>query len=318
MQSDGLESATADDDVLLPKFGAAKSISSTIDELARQASRLTEGETILELDPSLVDASFVQDRISIEDDEAYSELLEAVRNRGQDTPILVRPHPDTSGRFMVVFGHRRLRVARELARPIRAVVKSLADIDHVVAQGQENSARANLSFIEKVLFAQHLEDRGFTKETIQSALTVDYQTLSKMGTISKAIPQSLLDAIGPAKTVGRDRWLEFRKLVENPRNLAKAQAYAATDEFANADQDERFGLIFAALNSTGKTVRKSVRQNEAEPWSPQDKSVSAAVKKAGKGITISFKDKDSGHFGVWISENLDGLYEAFRRSKQGD
>ena len=58
---------------------------------------------------------------------------------------------------MIVFGHRRARVARDLGINVRAVVKPLADIEHVIAQGQENTARADLSFIEKSLFARKLD-----------------------------------------------------------------------------------------------------------------------------------------------------------------
>src|SRR5690242_10689411 len=83
--------------------GASRSIISSIDELAERADRLLEGETMVELDPELVDASFVRDRLE-EDPQEFADLLAAIRERGQDTPILVRPHPQTSGRYMVVFG----------------------------------------------------------------------------------------------------------------------------------------------------------------------------------------------------------------------
>ena len=67
---------------------------------------------MVELEPSLIDASFVRDRLE-EDPKEFAELLEAIRDRGQDTPILVRPHPQIQGRYMVVFGHRRLEAARQ-------------------------------------------------------------------------------------------------------------------------------------------------------------------------------------------------------------
>ncbi len=136
--------------------GASRSILNSINDLAARADKLVEGETIVELDPDSVDASFVQDRLDDDDEREFNELVAAMRERGQDTPILVRPHPSAPARYMVVFGHRRLRAAKELGRKVRAVVKDLKDRDHVVAQGQENSARANLSFIEKALYAAHI------------------------------------------------------------------------------------------------------------------------------------------------------------------
>lgn len=69
--------------------------------------------------------------------EQFKELLEAIKERGQDSPVLVRPHPKLDGRYQIVFGLRRVRVARELGRKVRAVVKALDDKTHVIAQGQE-------------------------------------------------------------------------------------------------------------------------------------------------------------------------------------
>lgn len=298
------------------KFGAAKSISSSIDELARQASKIVEGQTVLEIDPDLIDGSFVSDRMD-ENDEAFRELLVAVEERGQDSPILVRPHPTSSGRYQIVFGHRRVKVAKQLGRQVRAVVKKLEDIDHIIAQGQENSARADLSFIERVLFAQRLSDLGYTREIIQSALTVDYQTLSKMLTIPKAIPEIILESIGAAKKVGRDRWLEMRKLIEVPKNLEGSKSFIASPDFLAADSDDRFDLLFNFLaGGAKKSVKKAVAPRAIKAWAPQDKSVSVTARANGKAFDLALRNKDAVHFGGWISENLDELYRAFRESEK--
>ena len=133
--------------------GASKSMKVSIDSLAENSKRLLEGETIVEIDTNLIDASFINDRLS-GDDDAFDELKNSIAASGQDTPVLLRPHPEASGRYMIVFGHRRVRVARALNRSVRAVVKDMDDVAHVLAQGQENTARADLSFIEKALFAK--------------------------------------------------------------------------------------------------------------------------------------------------------------------
>lgn len=84
--------------------GATKSMLSSIGELSAQAARaekLLEGASVVDLDTDLVDTSFVSDRMH-GNDEAYTELLVAIRERGQDSPILVRPHPNDENRYMVV------------------------------------------------------------------------------------------------------------------------------------------------------------------------------------------------------------------------
>ena len=186
--------------------GASRSIMSSIDELAERADKLLEGETLVEIDPAIVDASFVRDRLE-DDPREFEDLLSSIRDRGQDTPILVRPHPKESGRYMVVFGHRRLDVARQLGRKVRAVVKSLDDRTHVIAQGQENSARASLSFIEKAVFAAKLLELDYDGDnaTVLAALSIDKATLSKMLTLA-SLPAPILAAAGGAKSNGRDSW----------------------------------------------------------------------------------------------------------------
>ena len=118
-----------------PMRGASKSMIRSVSELAKQADAYLEGERVLDLDPSVIDISFVSDRME-DDQEQYRELLEAIRENGQNSPILVRPHPGIDGRYMIVFGHRRVRVAKELGRKVRAVVKAIDDKAHVIAQGK--------------------------------------------------------------------------------------------------------------------------------------------------------------------------------------
>ncbi|MFD1197931.1 plasmid partitioning protein RepB [Brucella gallinifaecis] len=295
------------------RFGAAKSLSASIDELAKQAAQKLDGETIVELDPALLDVSFIADRLPEVNDQEYAELLDAIRERGQDSPILVRPHPQTSGRYMIVFGHRRAKVAHELGIKVKAVIKPLEDLEHIISQGQENSARANLSFIERVLFAARLEEMSFSREAIQAALSVDYQTLSKMLTIPRAIPEEILLAIGPAKGIGRDRWLELRKLIEMPGKADAAYELIATDAFKNAQSATRFEQLYGYLKGTGhkKPVTKAAAR-AGMSWAPEDKSVNVTIKQTGKTATMALGAANGKRFADWISRNLDTLYASFR------
>lgn len=294
--------------------GASRSIISSIDELAQRADKLLEGETVVELDPDSIDASFVRDRME-DDEQEFSDLLNAIRERGQDSPILVRPHPTESGRYMAVFGHRRIRVARELARPVRAVVKDIKDRDHVVAQGQENTARANLSFIEKALFAGELARLNYDSDNavVLAALSVEKATLSKMLAVA-ALPGEILQAIGAAKGIGRDRWYELKMLLDKPATLASARAFIAADEFRSLSGDDRFNRLLAALKG-GRKVTKAIAPRNSRQWVPADKAVKVDMKSDGRSYTLSLKAKDAVGFGEFISDNLAQLYEAYQGSK---
>jgi ParB family chromosome partitioning protein len=294
--------------------GASRSIISSIDELAERADRLLEGETMVELDPELVDASFVRDRLE-EDPQEFADLIGAIRERGQDTPILVRPHPQKSGRYMVVFGHRRLEAARQLGRKVRAVVKSVDDRTHVVAQGQENSARSNLSFIEKAIFARRLSELNYDGDnaTVMAALAVDKTTLSKMLSVA-GLPSSILDVTQGAKSIGRDRWYEFKKLLERPANLEKALDFIRRTDFTGISGDAGFHLIVDSLKrKKPATVERPARR---QSWIAPDRSVSAEATSNGKAYSLSLKSRDAVGFGDYLSANLGRLYEDFRK-KQG-
>jgi ParB family chromosome partitioning protein len=294
--------------------GASRSIINSIDELAERADKLLEGETVIEIDPDDIDDSFIRDRIE-DSPEEFQDLLGAIRDHGQNSPILVRPHPSKTGRYMVVFGHRRVKAARQLGRKVRAVVKAMQDRDHVVAQGQENSARANLSFIEKAMFAAKLNQLNYDNDstTALAALSIDKATLSKMLSVAN-LPTALLNAMGGARNVGRDRWYELKQLLDKPATLEKALTFIEEADLAPLDSDSRFNALMAHL----KTQKKSTKAKPvaARNWAPSDRAVSVDIKSDGRNYILALKARDAVGFGEFISANLDALYDDFRQSRK--
>ena len=286
--------------------GASRSIMQSFEELSKSS--------VVDLDPALVDTSFVLDRLD-EDDDAFQELLTAIRERGQDSPVMVRPHPEVSGRFQTVFGHRRVKVARQLGRPVRAVVKKMGDEDHVIAQGQENAARANLSFIEKTLFAERILKRGHSPETVKSALSLDDTTFSKMRSVTGNVPEQIIVAVGAAKTIGRDRWWQLAKLMEHPGNGARAAEFLASAAFGRGDSDARFAQLFEFLNAPAVGRPRTSSKPREKAWSPSDNSVRAKITDTGKVFTLALKAKEASPFGTYIAGRLDELFEAFRQAQ---
>lgn len=294
--------------------GASRSILSTLDDMASRADKLATGETIVELEPEIVDVSFVRDRRA-ENEQEFNDLVEAIRENGQNSPILVRPHPKNAGRYMVVFGHRRLEAARALGRKIRAVVKEMEDREHVLTLGQENSARANVPFIERALFAADLARLRYDEDnaTILKALSIDRTTLSKMLSVA-SLPAQVLDAIGEAKSIGRDRWYELKLLMDRPSNHDIAFEVIKEDGFAALPSDGRFDLLVRRLKSSASRKRTQ-SGSQKRSWAPTGGSLSADITADAKRFTLAIKAKSSEAraFGDYLSENLDRLYEAFRR-----
>lgn len=298
--------------------GAFGAITRSIDELAERAqaareyeTKLLEGASVVELDPEKIDGSFISDRIG-EDEEAFAELMTAMQERGQDSPILVRPHPAQSGRYMIVFGHRRVRAARALKQPVRAVVKQLDDTQHVIAQGQENSVRADLSFIEKALFAFNLEQGGYSRDVIMAALSVDKTVVSKMLSVVKDIPAEIIAAVGAAKHSGRDRWYQLAVKLRDPHAVEYCKEVMQSSAFHVADSDQRLNLLDQGLQQNTRARAQQLRKAPA-PWVPADRAVSVTLKTSGKQTVLSLKERDGAAFAKFINDQIEDLYEDFRR-----
>lgn len=298
-----------------PMRGASKTMIRSLDEIAKQADKFLEGEVIVELEPEQIDGSFVSDRLE-DDDAEFLALVDAIKSNGQNTPILVRPHQSEDGRYQIVFGHRRWRAAKSLGLKVRAVVKPMDDQTHVIAQGQENSARANLSFIERALFARALEEKGYGREVISTALSANASSLSKMLSVTERIPAQLIRLIGPSPAVGRERWIELSLLVGKSTNSDKVDAVTQKATFSDLPSDERFSTLYDALNKSARPVKKVDLSTNKQTWQPADRSVSAEITNSGKAFSLSMKAKNAGRFGDYLSSRLDGLYAEFLENDQ--
>lgn len=294
--------------------GASRSILSTLDQMAAQADKLATGETIVELEPEKIDVSFIRDRRA-ENEQEFDDLLQAIRDNGQNSPVLVRPHPTIPGRYMVVFGHRRLKVAKTLGRKVRAIVKEMEDREHVLTLGQENSARANVPFIERALFAADLARLRYDEDnvTIVKALSIDRTTLSKMLSVA-TLPAEVLDAVGEAKSIGRDRWYELKLLMDKPANHTIVLDLIGQDSFRALTSDGRFEFLVHRLRTAPARTRTQSRSHKSN-WTPKDGALSADITADARRFTLAIKAKNSEGraFGDYLSENLDRLYEAFRQ-----
>jgi ParB family chromosome partitioning protein len=331
------------DDVLPPRVnkspplafagkGALGAVTRTIDDLAARAdaakhleARLTAGELIIDLDPKHVDGSFIADRMQ-RDDENYRALLEGIRAKGQDSPILVRPHPTVTGRYQVAFGHRRLRAASELGRPVRAVVKQLSDRDLVIAQGQENSARADLSFIERARFARRLEESGYDRETIISALSTDKTTVSRMISVAMHIPEVVVDAIGPAPGTGRDRWVELSSVYQKLGRAPHVEGLLQRPDFIAGSSDQRFTMVqeFLSRASADEHVspetipaRRLRARGQTRYWSPTDGARVVKITANDHAFVLTIDKLVAPDFGDYLVTALDQLYDAYSKSRTG-
>jgi ParB family transcriptional regulator, chromosome partitioning protein len=282
--------------------GAVGAVGRSIEQLRAQS--------VVELETSLIDPSFVADRLDVSE-EHYRALVLSIREHGQQVPILVRPHPQKEGRYQIAFGRRRLLAVIELGRKIRAIIKPLSDEELVVAQGQENSARKDLTFIEKALFAARLEQAGYARETIMAALTVDKTALSRLISAAVKIPQDIIETIGSAPSVGRDRWVDLSTKLERSGAMTNARAVVAESSFQGLSSDDRFDRVLAAVTP------KPTRMQRQTALKSGDGARFGYFKEDARTVSVSIDKKIAGDFASHLLTTLPELYAAFRQTRSG-
>ena len=293
------------------RSGAIGAMSQTLRGLAAQADAAVaaeDGTSVVDLDASLIDASFIADRIADANDASLDTLVESIRESGQQVPVLVRPHPTAPGRYQIAFGRRRTRAAQLLQRPVRAVIRPLTDAELVIAQGKENLERRDLSYIERAFFALRLETHGFPRETITAAMGVGKGDLSTLISVARTVPEDILAAIGPAPAAGRPRWMLLAERIGGADRPALA-ALMEDPAFRGKGTDERFAAILAAV----------APRTEA---APQPRTVKdergrklARVERSAHSVTVAFDERVEPGLADYILERLPEMLAAYRAGK---
>lgn len=280
----------------LPRRGAIGAISSAVSGL-RAAG-------VIEIEPDRIRDGGLPDRIEI-DIEDDTELRRSIETHGQQVPILVRPHPEDEGFWQIVYGRRRVHAARDLGISVKALVRDLDDAALVMAQGQENSARRDLSFIEKASFARQMAKAGYERSTICDALSADKTLVSRMLSTVDRIPEDVIRAIGAAHGVGRPRWIELADLLDSLEISAK-DAAAVLSEASDMDSSARFRFLLQKLKQ--KQVRKKADVGGAiEIRSSQGEPIAQAVQNGRKKrLAISVLSDDG--FGDWLVTQLPEIH----------
>jgi len=83
-------------------------------------------------------------------EESLRELGQAMKAQGQLQPVLLRPHPNAAGRFLMIAGERRLRAAQLVHLP--TILARVFEVDDAAAsrlQRAENTHREALTQLEQ-------------------------------------------------------------------------------------------------------------------------------------------------------------------------
>jgi ParB family chromosome partitioning protein len=272
---------------------------------------LRDGDHVVEVDPEEIAPSPIPDRF----DDAYNtaaieDISASMKERGQIVAGLVRPKRDGQHSYQIVFGRRRLAAAKALGIKFRTVVRELTDEEAIVFQGEENSNRTDLSFIERCVFALSQEQAGYRRDVICSSLATGKSHVSEMLRIATSVPFATLRAIGPSPDVGRRRWLEFVDAWaahSDPEEWVRL----ALAEYRSAGQpSDRFMVALAALkkdaSKTGSaaTSKSEIRVNGL---------LLATVSYPKSGPRLDFTKAVPTSFIEFLDSRMDALHSEFMK-----
>ena len=276
-----------------------------------------KARAVIDLDPHLIDAGGMQDRLE-SDSVQDAGLAASIAEYGQQVPVLVRPHPTEDGRYQIVYGRRRVLALRDLGQPVKALVRDLDDQELVLAQGQENTARRDLSFIEKVNFARQMVAAGYKRKVICDALTVDKTLISRMISIAERIPTEVIEAIGSAPNIGRDRWSALADRLDS--SDIGGQSIGGLIELIAGDKssDQRFEALFATLTHRAAVIRDQAATDPVSaPLTDHRGQDIGTVQRRKSGLTFTLTGPGASGFDDWLLDLIPDLYRQWHDSQSG-
>lgn len=208
--------------------------------------------------------SAIKDRIDVNED--IDSLAMSIKENGQHIPILVRILASGDKQYEIVVGRRRLAAHRLLGRhQIKAFVTKMDDQEAFIAQGIENSARLETSYIERARAAAQATDAGYTQVAVSEFLNISKTLINFMVGTYRSLGEDLVLAIGPARGIGRRKWDALVKLLEK-HSIAPNAALQLVD-ITIEDSADRFECLAKAVQlsgakiASGPTTKRSKRRD---------------------------------------------------------
>lgn len=275
-----------------------------------------KARSVIEIDPFKILSGGLQDRLESDATED-SDLLRSIAEYGQQVPVLVRPHPEKEGHYQIVYGRRRVLALRDLGQPVKALVRDLDDQELILAQGQENTARRDLSFIEKVNFARQMVDAGYKRKVICDAISVDKTLMSRMISIAERLPPALIEHIGAAPSIGRDRWSALADQIELSEADADEVIAMINLSGNDATSDDRFQAAFDYLSGVKAKQKAAERAQTTEQRRLYDETglPLGQVRFDRNFCTLKLRLAQTEGFEDWLLDALPTLFRDYQANR---
>lgn len=297
-------------DQLATPSKAPASTMMTTNRALRAARDAVDAHRIWDLDPQAIIDNRISDRLDPSD---VADLRQSIETNGQAVPVLVRRDPSDQNRYLLVYGRRRLEAIRgsEKVTTVRALIANLDEDAAVRAQVAENTARQDLSFIERALFAQELVSGGFGSQAqVAEVLNVTRSMISMLLSIVETVGPDLARAIGPAPGIGRPRW-EALAAALTQSQADRASLIEAAQAARNRAPDGSDPSVYA-FDTITRQLRKAVAQPQPAGTTVKiQTSNPAAVGKMTRtkqGVKLELRTEEN-DFADWLAAQAQPLID---------
>lgn len=292
--------------------GAARSLEGEILRLRQDRDTLkgdadawrsaqSAGLVIVQIDLDRIDDhAYARDRRHLDrDGEAWHELKDSLRARGQQTPIEVTVSDQDPDTYRLVSGFRRLSALRELRSEtgedrfatVKALVADrLETVDAMVAMVEENEIRQDVSFYERGRICCLAVEHGVVK-TIDDAIQSLFANSSRNRRYKirnfTLIHQQLAPYLDYPEAIGERLGARLAQALKEGRDEELIAVLADRGE-KFADASEETALLDAFIERKGGFSRdRPARKPEAltADWQGQG-GLSLKAKARGRRVTL--------------------------------
>ncbi|MDB6083141.1 MAG: ParB/RepB/Spo0J family partition protein [Gammaproteobacteria bacterium] len=145
--------------------------------------------------------------------------IESFAKHGQLVPVLGRPiRGDPDYEVELIYGARRLFVARHINKPLTVELREISDKEAIVAMDIENRHRTDITPYERGLsYARWLRAGHFeSQEDVARALKVSCSHVSRLLKLSR-LPPVIVNAFENATDICEDWGLRLMEALDDPR-----------------------------------------------------------------------------------------------------
>ncbi len=197
-------------------------------------------------------------------EESCRDEIASFSRHGQLVPVLGRPlRNDPAHDYELIFGARRLFVARHMNLPLRAEVREMSDREAIIAMHIENRQRRDISPYERGLsYARWLREGLFgSQDEIALALKVSASQVSRLLKVAR-LPPVILGAFQSSAEISEAWALELASALEDPNR--REPTIRAARELARSSIRLSGREVCRRLLSAGARGRRVSARNREE------------------------------------------------------